>query len=98
MQRGSMRQRRVCPAVRPDVRPSHAGIVPERKQDREMYTITLVSGKVWVVEKFTRGHPPKERAKWGLVGFFGDFRPICRHISKTVHFTTKLLWDGNRKP
>jgi len=33
--------------------------------------------------------------------FFGDFRPICRHISKTVHFRildTKLLWDGNRKP
>jgi len=35
----SLRQRRVCPSVRPSGGPSHAGIVPERKQDREMYTV-----------------------------------------------------------
>jgi len=30
----------MCPEVRPDVRPSHAGIVPSRaKADREMYTV-----------------------------------------------------------
>ena len=32
------------------------------------------------------------------MGFFGDFRPICRHISKTVHFRHKVTMDGNRKP
>ena len=36
--------------------------------------------------KNSQGITPKERAKWGWVGFFGDFRPICRHISRTVHF------------
>ena len=23
--------------------------------------------------------------------FFGDFRPVCRHISKTVHFRHKVF-------
>jgi len=32
------------------------------------------------------------------LGFFGDFRPISRHISKTVHFRHKVIWDGIRKP
>ena len=37
----SLRQRRVCLSVRPDVCLSHAGIVPiaERNEDREMYTV-----------------------------------------------------------
>jgi len=51
--------------------------------------IIVVSGKVWVVEKFARGHPKgtcQMRGGW----FFGDFRPIRHHISKTVHFTHKV--------
>jgi len=28
--------------------------------------------------------------KWGCARFFGDFRPICRNISKTVHSIHKV--------
>ena len=51
--------------------------------------LTLVSGKVRVVEKFARVTPKKVPNEGGL-GFFGDFRPICRHISKMVHFRHKV--------
>ena len=43
----SLRQQRVCQSVRP----SHAGIVSSRAKAGSW------SGKVWVVEKFARGHP-----------------------------------------
>jgi len=47
--------------------------------------ITLVSGKVWFIEKFVKGHP-KGTCQMRVGWVFGDFWPICRHISKTVHF------------
>ena len=43
----------------------------------------------------TQGNVPNE----GGVCFFGDFRPICCHIWKTVHFRHKVILQvGNRKP
>jgi len=41
--------------------------------------------------KIRKGSPQRNVPAEGGVGFFGDFRPICRHISKTVHLDTKLL-------
>jgi len=37
--------------------------------------------------KIRKGSPPKMVPNEGGLGFFDDFQPICRHISKTVHFT-----------
>ena len=33
---------------------------------------------------------PQGTRQMRRVGFLGDFRPICRHISKTVHFRHKV--------
>ena len=86
----------VCPSVchsRYCVWQSESRIVKCTPSDSP---VIPVSSKVWLVEKFARGHP-KERAKWVCGGFFNsisiylcDFRPICRHISKTLHFRDKL--------
>jgi len=50
-----------CPDVCPSVCHMPVLCLAEQKQDREMYTsdspITLVSGEVWFIEKFARGHP-----------------------------------------
>jgi len=46
--------------------------------------MTLVSGKV------SQGVTPKKVPNEGGLGFFDDFQPICRHISKTVHFRHKV--------
>ena len=40
--------------------------------------------------KIRKGSPQRNVPNEGGVGFFGDFRPMCRHISKTVHFTHKV--------
>jgi len=45
--------------------------------------------------KIRKGSPQSNVPNEGGVCFFGDFRSICRHISKTAHFThnsTKLLY------
>ena len=34
--------------------------------------------------------PQRNEPYEGGLSFFGDFRPICRHISKTVHFRHKV--------
>ena len=86
----------------PSGRPSHAGIVPSTAKAgswnvHHLIAPWLVSGKVWVVNKFARGHPQKwcqMRVGWVFSAIFDQ----CRHISKTVHFRHKLLWDGNKKP
>ena len=59
----------------------------------------VVSGKVWVVEKFARGHP-KEREKrgWGRLVFSAIFDQCVVISRKRCILDTKLLWDGNRKP
>ena len=36
--------------------------------------------------KIRMGSPQKKVPNEGGFGFFDDFQPICRHISKTVHF------------
>ena len=65
----------------------------ERKQDREMYTsdspMTLGFWEGMTRWKIRKGSPQRNVPNEG-VGFFGDFRPICRHISKTVHFRHKV--------
>jgi len=48
--------------------------------------------------KIRKESPQRNVPNEGVVGFFGDFRPICRHISKTVHFRHKVTMGGNRKP
>jgi len=84
-----------CLSVRLSVRPSvtrqycayqsESRIVKCTPSDSPM---TLVSGKVGLVEKFARGHPQK----WCQMRGFWFFRRFstCRHISKTVHFTQKV--------
>jgi len=37
-----------------------------------------------------RDAPQRNVPNEGRLGFFGDFRQICRHISKTVHFRHKV--------
>jgi len=58
----------------------------------------LVSDKVWVVEKFARGHPKgtcQMRVGWVFSAIFDQYVVISR---KRCILNTKLLWDGNRKP
>ena len=60
--------------------------------------MTLVSGKVWVVEKFARGHPKETcqmRVGWVFSAIFDQYVIISR---KWCILDTKLLRDGNRKP
>jgi len=40
--------------------------------------------------KIRKELPQRNVLNEGGVGFFGDFRPICGHISKTVHFRHKV--------
>jgi len=94
----------ICLYGRPSVRHMPILCLAERKQDREMYsipsdsTMTLVSGKVWVVEKFARGHPKRMcqmRVGWVFSAIFDQYVVISR---KRCILDTMLLWDGNRKP
>ena len=94
-----------CLSVRPDVRLSHADIVPSRVKAGSIVKCTpsdsamiLVSGKVWVVEKFARGHPKgtcQMRVGWVFSTIFDQYVVISR---KRCILDTKLLWGGNRKP
>jgi len=51
------------------------------------------SDKVWLVEKFARGHP-NEGDLWDWGGFeraiLAIFRPVHRRISETVQDTTNV--------
>ena len=94
----SLQQRRVCLSVRVDVHHTPVLCLAEWKQDREMYTVILVSGKVWVVEKFARGHPKRNVPNEGGVGFSANFDQYVVISRKRCILDTKLLWDGNRKP
>jgi len=83
----------------PSLSITNSCIIPARVTISSSNTVyTLVSGKVWLVEKFARGHPQKWCQMRGVWVFFDDFQPICRHISKTVHFRHKVTMDGNREP
>ena len=66
----------------------------KRKQDREMYTIWYPhDSSFWegmTRRKIRMGSPPKMVPNEGGLGFFDNFQPICRHISKTVHFRHKV--------
>jgi len=58
----------------------------------------LVSGKVWVVEKFARVHPKgtcQMRVGWVFSAIFDQYVVISR---ERCIVDTKLLWDSNRKP
>jgi len=82
----------VCPSVRTSVtRRYYKIIVPSRAKagSRNVHHDSSFR-RGMTHRKIRKGSPPKESAKWGWVGFFGDFRPICRHISKTVHFRHKV--------
>ena len=48
--------------------------------------------------KICKGSPQRNVPNEGGSVFFGDFRPICRHIWKTVHFRHKVTMGRNRKP
>jgi len=82
----------VCLSVRPSVCPSHAGIVPSRAKEgswnvHRLIAPWLVSGKVWLVEKFARGHPQKG-AKWGGFGFFRRFSTnMSSYLENGAFFT-----------
>ena len=80
----------VCPSVCLDVRLSHAGIVPNTAKAGS-YNVhhILIAPSLWFLARYdssknSQGVTPKERAE------FGDFRTICRHIWKTVHFRHKV--------
>jgi len=45
--------------------------------------------------KIRKGSPQRNVPNEGGVGFFGDFRQICRHVSKTVHLRHKRTVIGN---
>ena len=68
----------VCPSVRPSV--CHTPVLCESRivkctpSDRP---ITLVSGQVWLEEKFARGHPHK----WCQIRGFGFFRRFSTNMS-----------------
>jgi len=70
------------------VRLSHAGIVPSRAKAGSWNVHHLIAHH----SSFWRGmiHRKIRKPNEGGLGFFGDFRPICRHISKTVHFRHKV--------
>ena len=53
-------------------------------------SMTLVSGNIMSRLKIRKGSPQRNVPNEGGLGFFGDFRPICHHISKTVHFGHKV--------
>ena len=79
---------------------SHAGIVPSRAKagSWNVHYLTLVSGEVWFIEKFARGHPKgtcQMREGWVFSAIFDQYVVISR---KRCILDTKLLWDGNRKP
>ena len=60
--------------------------------------MTLVSGKVWLVEKFAKCHPQKwcqMRGVWVFSTIFNQYVVISR---KQCILRTKLLQDVNRKP
>ena len=67
-----------------------ATVVISSPSDSPMISL---SGEVWLVEKFGRGHP-SEGDLWEWGGFeraiFAIFRPISRRISETVQDTTKV--------
>jgi len=92
-----------CLSVRPSVclsgLPSHAGIVPSRaKAGSWSVHCLIVSGKVWFIEKFARGHPKgtcQMRVGWVFSAIFDQYVVISR---KRCILDTKLLWGGNRKP
>jgi len=76
--------------------------VAERKQYRKCTPSdspkTLVSGKVWLVEKFARGHPKKRcqmRVGWVFSTIFNQYVVISR---KRCILDTKLLWGSYRNP
>jgi len=54
------------------------------KQDREMYTIWYPhDSSFWrgmIHQKIRKVSPQRNVPNEGVLGFFGDFRPICRHI------------------
>ena len=89
-----------CPSVRLFVRPSvcHTPVLclAERKQDHEMYTIWYPhDSSFWQGmnrRKIRNGSLQRNVSNESGVGFFGDFRPICHHISKTVHFSHKSYY------
>jgi len=95
----SLRQRRFCPFVCHIwycVQQNESMILKCTPSDSPMISLL---GKLWLVEKFARGHPQgtcQMRALWG--SFLGNFRLICRHISNTVHFRHKATRTviGNR--
>jgi len=72
--------------------------VSGRPSVRHTPVLCLVSGKVWVVEKFARGHPKgtcQMRLGWVFSAIFDQYVVISR---KQCILDTMLLWDGNRKP
>ena len=92
---GFLPTRRYASMVCLSVRPSHAGIVPSRAKAGSWNVHHLIAPWFYFLARYessknSQGVIPKERAKWESVGFFGNFRPICRHISKTVNFRQKV--------
>jgi len=95
----SLRQRRVRTSVCPSVRPSHAGIVRERKQDREMYTPH--DSSFWQGmsrRKIRKESPQRNLPNEGGLGFSAIFDQCVVISRKRCILDTKLLWNGNRKP
>jgi len=66
-------------SVCPDVCPSHASIVPSRAKSGSWSVHRLIAPSLtsfWqgmIHRKIRKGSSPKERAKWGWVGFFRRF-------------------------
>ena len=86
-----------CLSVCPSVRPSYAGIVHSRAKAGSwnvhhlIAPWLLVSGKLWLVEKFARGHPKKRcqmRGVWVFSTIFNQYVAISR---KRCILETKLL-------
>ena len=88
----------VCLSVRLSVTRQYCALQSESRIVKCTPSDRLVSGEVWFIEKFARGHPKgtcQMRVGWVFSAIFDQYVVICR---KRCILDTKLLWDGNRKP
>jgi len=92
----------VCPSVT-------AGIVSKRRELASWFLHLLsdspmisLAGKVWLVEKFARGHPPSEGDLWDWGEFeraiFAIFRPKPPYLRNGARYDQGYYWTliGNR--
>jgi len=89
----SLRQRRVRPSVRPSVTRRYFTLQSESRIVKCTPSDSPITLSFWwgmIHRKIRKGSPQRNVPYEGGLRFFGDFRPVCRHISRTVHFRHKV--------